>query len=89
MDEYHALTPLPSASISTRRGAEPLGAAKAEAELEIGSKKFEINYPNYCYYGIYSTGPYDMNNIDLLLFSLSPLSFLAFVILPAIFGLIF
>ncbi len=30
-----------------------------------------------------------MSNIDLLLFSLSPLSFVAFVILPAIFGLIF
>ena len=31
----------------------------------------------------------NMSNIDLLLFSLSPLSFVAFVILPAIFGLIF
>jgi hypothetical protein len=30
-----------------------------------------------------------MSNIDLLLFSLTPLSFVAFVILPAIFGLIF
>jgi hypothetical protein len=30
-----------------------------------------------------------MNNTDLLLFSLSPLSFLAFVILPAIFVLFF
>lgn len=32
---------------------------------------------------------HDINNIDLLLFLLSPISFVAFVILPAIFSLLF
>jgi hypothetical protein len=39
--------------------------------------------------GVYGNKTHNMNDSYLLLYSLSPLSFIAFVILPAIFGRFF
>jgi hypothetical protein len=78
-----------SGSELDKPGVRPGRCDQAKVQLSRNRQSEKVNYPIYGQYGIYSPDAYSMSNIDLLLFSLSPLSFVAFVILPAIFGLIF
>ena len=72
-----------------KAGVKPRRCDQAKVQLTANfqSRNYRMVITDNMVY-MYSEAD-SMSNIDLLLFSLSPLSFVAFVILPAIFGLIF